>query len=84
MMCQRAIRAVRAVLEEEAYAGRIEFEVLHFESEKGRRAQKDSCFGADRHGFLVFRADGTQAHCRAGHAFAEPEVRADLDRALDR
>jgi hypothetical protein len=83
-MCQRAIRAVRAVLEEERYRSRLSFEVIGFETERGLRAQRDSCFGADRHGLLVLDAEGRLLSCRAGHSFGEEAVRADFDRALAR
>jgi hypothetical protein len=83
-MCQRAIRAVRAVLEDEPYRSRLSFEVLGFESERGLRAQREWCFGADRHGLAVLDADGRLLVCRAGHAFGDEEIRADFDRALAR
>jgi hypothetical protein len=83
-MCQRAIRAVRAVLEEEPYRSRLSFEVIGWETERGLRAQKDHCFGADRHGLVVLDAEGRSLACRAGHSYGEAEIRESFDRALSR
>jgi hypothetical protein len=83
-MCQRVIRAVRAVLEEEPYRTGLSFEVLGWETEKGLRAQAEYCFGADRHGLVVLDAAGRVLACRAGHSYGAPEIRASFDRALAR
>jgi len=78
------IRAVRAVLAEPAYAGRLPFEVFGWESERGKAAQKAYCFGAERHGLVVLAADGHLIACRAGHFYGEAEIRQSFDLALGR
>lgn len=83
-MCQRVIRAVRAVLEREPYRSALSFEVVGFETEEGLLAQKDYCFGPDRHGLVVLDGERRVLRCRAGHSYGEPEIVEDFDRALGR
>lgn len=83
-MCQRVIRAVRAVLADEPYRSRFPFEVFGWESAEGQHAQRAYCFGADRHGWVVVDEHDRPVACRPSHFYGEAEIRADLDRILGR
>ena len=83
MKCVRVIRAVRAVLKEERYAGRLSFEVYPWEHDKAIDARSTYEFGPDKHGLVVLAADGHLLSVRAGHDYGAEEIRLDLDRALE-
>lgn len=78
------IRAVRAVLLEPAYAGRFDFEVLSWVSERGLAAQTGYGFGPSRHGLAVLDPERHLLLVRGGHDYGADEIRADLDQALGR
>jgi hypothetical protein len=82
MRCVAVIRAVRAALREESYAGRFTFEVFAWEHEKSVAARKTFGFGADNHGLALLTADGRLLSVRPGHDYGAPEIRSDLDKAL--
>ena len=78
------IRAVRAILEEEAYVGRFEFEIYDWEHEKSVVARASYSFGPDKHGLALVSSDGTLLSVRPGHDYGPEEIRADFDKALGR
>lgn len=78
------IRAVRAVLQDEPYRSGFSFEVIGWETPKGKEAQANYCFGRERHGFVVLDDGGAVVACRPGHFYGAPEIRSDLDRILAR
>lgn len=80
----KVIRAVRAVLQEEAYAGRFDFQVFPWEHDKSSEARDRYGFGPDKHGFALVGADGALLSVRPGHDYGKDEIRADLDKALGR
>jgi hypothetical protein len=80
----KVIRAVRAVLEEEAYQGRFDFVVFPWEHEKSSQARDTYGFGPDKHGFALVGSDGKLISVRPGHDYGKEEIRADLDKALAR
>jgi hypothetical protein len=80
----KVIRAVRAVLLEEAYAGRFDFEVYPWEHDKSSAARDTYGFGPDKHGFALLGPDGRLLSVRPGHDYGKDEIRADLDKALAR
>lgn len=83
MRCVQVIRAVRAVLKEEAYAG-LPFEVLGWEHEKSEIARQEFGFGPDKHGLAILAPGGKPLVVRPGHDYGAAEVRADLDAARAR
>ncbi|MFM8386879.1 MAG: hypothetical protein ACKOCB_08710 [Planctomycetia bacterium] len=83
MRCLQVIRAVRAVLKEEAYAG-LAFEVLPWEHPKSEVARMEFGFGPDKHGLAVLGPAGKPLVVRPGHDYGAAEIRADLDAARGR
>jgi hypothetical protein len=81
-MCKRVIRAVRAVLEEPEYRGRLAFEVYPWEHDKSSEARDRYEFGPDKHGLVVLSADGRLLTLRPGHSYGATEIRSDFDKAL--
>jgi|GEM_PF-2050784 len=82
-MCKRVIRAVRAVLQEPAYQGRLAFEVYPWDHDKSSAARETYEFGPDRHGMVVLDADGRLLAMRPGHSYGAVEIRHDFDLALE-
>lgn len=83
MRCIQVIRAVRAVLQEDAYAG-LPFEVLPWEHPKSEVARVEFGFGPDKHGLALLAPGGKVLVVRPGHDYGAAEVRADIDAARAR